>query len=1076
MLSLESDELRMWIDSSSNYETTDAADLAGNTKYHVVGVYDATAQTVSLYVNGVLEASTTTGTIPSSIGDDAGQFHLGAEDHNNTPNNFYDGHIDEARVYNRALTPTEVDALYDWRPGPVGYWPMDEGSGTTFFDRSGHGSNGTITGTGPYSRIPGKFGNAIQLNDENDPSYITITDPTDGHLDFGDNGSFTITAWINFIDDSYFVENTVAVGKRDCCGAKGYALQVSSGGSGNKLQLYVTDGSQTYTVTSATTVPSGGNTWVHAAVTFDPNDASKNKTYFNGVDDTNSSSGTLSSIDSISDTLNLRFNFGYYGQDIILDEVKIYNYVRSDQEIVEDMNGGHPTGGSPVGSATSYWKFDETSGTTAYDANDTNNNDLTLSSASWTTSGKYDSAWNGDGSVYLSRADDADFDVSDTDDYSISLWFKSDSASNPGATEYLFNKASATIAGYAVYANTSGQICFGIDDDTAWGPDVSSCSSADVYDNTWHHLAAIRDHSGADQTLVYVDGVLVDNDTDSTTATLANSLSLYVGDRDGTNNGDEFNGDLDEIRVFRSALTADQVKIVYNANSATNFGVGTDAKSTSYGGPGGDPPVVWLDLNENTGTTVYDKTGNGYNATLASGGNRTYAWSTGKYGAGVDFGGTNDGSGRDDYAYAFFADDAFDSLTEGSISFWFKPDDTGDSFQNIFVTTDGIAFSESFELGFDSTNNQIDLWSAGCTGDTIIGDATLPGAATDWHHVIYAESSSGHTLYIDGRPVTISYSGSSDASDTCFFDEVATGTTNYAIGQPRTSAGEGYEGESYVGLVDEFKIYDYALSNSQVAYEYNRGAPVGWWKMDDNVSGDAQTIADNSKNSNGDAAGNDGTTHYGANTTGMDCTVEGRWNLGCDLDGTDDYVGMTNLPVFNGVAQFSVSMWIYPTSLGTQDGIVDQWTNDGTSSTGNVFAVRTQNSSSDEVFVFVGNGDDIGNNYVQTSDLNLTNSEWQLLTIVYDGTQGTEADRISVYRNGRLASDSVGGGAIVIDTNTATTQTFDIGRSLNEGVQNNFDGVIDDVQIYGYALSSNQIYKIMNNNAAYRWGPNTGSP
>jgi len=33
----------------------------------------------------------------------------------------FTGSIDEVRIYNRALSPAEVQALYQWAPGPVGW-------------------------------------------------------------------------------------------------------------------------------------------------------------------------------------------------------------------------------------------------------------------------------------------------------------------------------------------------------------------------------------------------------------------------------------------------------------------------------------------------------------------------------------------------------------------------------------------------------------------------------------------------------------------------------------------------------------------------------------------------------------------------------------------------------------------------------------------------------------------------------------------------------------------------------------------------------------------------------------------
>src|SRR5690606_33486414 len=104
-------------------------------------------------------------------------------------------------------------------------------------------------------------------------------------------------------------------------------------------------------------------------------------------------------------------------------------------------------------------------------------------------------------------------------------------------------------------------------------------------------------------------------------------------------------------------------------------------------------------------------------------------------------------------------------------------------------------------------------------------------------------------------------------------------------------------------VIDDVKIFDYALSQAQVAWDYNRGAPYAWWKLDDNVSGRSKTINDSS------GFGFNGTTDDGANNTGMDCTVEGKRNLGCDFDGVDDYIDLGTGLGFT--SSFSAAGWIY---------------------------------------------------------------------------------------------------------------------------------------------------------------------
>ncbi len=77
-----------------------------NTWYHVAGVYDATAGTLSLYINGNLDNGTVVGLIPSSQLNQAVNVNIGRR----TGGYYFKGTIDEVRIYNRALSQTEIQA------------------------------------------------------------------------------------------------------------------------------------------------------------------------------------------------------------------------------------------------------------------------------------------------------------------------------------------------------------------------------------------------------------------------------------------------------------------------------------------------------------------------------------------------------------------------------------------------------------------------------------------------------------------------------------------------------------------------------------------------------------------------------------------------------------------------------------------------------------------------------------------------------------------------------------------------------------------------------------------------------
>jgi len=77
----------------------------------VVGRYDATGQTLSIYLNGTKTSVTASG----SHDDTNSSFGLGIQSDFATPY-YFDGMVDDAFVFNRALTDTEISQLYTGWP------------------------------------------------------------------------------------------------------------------------------------------------------------------------------------------------------------------------------------------------------------------------------------------------------------------------------------------------------------------------------------------------------------------------------------------------------------------------------------------------------------------------------------------------------------------------------------------------------------------------------------------------------------------------------------------------------------------------------------------------------------------------------------------------------------------------------------------------------------------------------------------------------------------------------------------------------------------------------------------------
>jgi len=131
----------------SNYGT-----ISQNTWHHVVGVWDAGTKTAKLYIDATEPSYQTTtagnGTYKSDASNDKeiGRIpHIGGTQ-------YFNGTIDDVRIYNRALSAEEIRANMHTRlsgdePGLVGYWDFDEGEGQIAYDLSPYGNHGRLGST-----------------------------------------------------------------------------------------------------------------------------------------------------------------------------------------------------------------------------------------------------------------------------------------------------------------------------------------------------------------------------------------------------------------------------------------------------------------------------------------------------------------------------------------------------------------------------------------------------------------------------------------------------------------------------------------------------------------------------------------------------------------------------------------------------------------------------------------------------------------------------------------------------------------------------------------------------------------
>jgi hypothetical protein len=125
--------------------------------HHVAGAFDGAS--VTLYLDGTAAAATAS---PGVIATNARPFYIGRTDSGGNSSDYFNGEIDEVRVWNIARTPTQVATdrnkrLLGTETRLAGYWSFDLYDGQTLnwnaMDETANGNDGTLAGTVPPVRI-----------------------------------------------------------------------------------------------------------------------------------------------------------------------------------------------------------------------------------------------------------------------------------------------------------------------------------------------------------------------------------------------------------------------------------------------------------------------------------------------------------------------------------------------------------------------------------------------------------------------------------------------------------------------------------------------------------------------------------------------------------------------------------------------------------------------------------------------------------------------------------------------------------------------------------------------------------
>jgi len=987
-----------------------------NTWYHVAFTLLYGGNMI-LYINGV--AST-----PVSYSTAGSAFTLITLGCRSATNNLcYNGYIDDFRIYNRALSPQDITALYNYNATTI---PLQVTSslstglvanvtfeGGSVQDVLGGMTNPVWTGTPAFTT--GKVGSTA-LNLSANPVASTINTCVDYSVTIP--SAFTCTLWIN--------PTSVGSGSTPyiiCFGGSNspaYSLNIGLNSTGIYVDVWLSGANGTNAQTcygnSASYVPA--NAWSHVAVTISatPSSSGANTLYVNGVfaSSTVTSSGYITQASSGTATTKVRLG-GYLGGGAsysgYIDDFRIYNRVLSSSEIAQ-LAGNTPVVPIPNSLAVpaaqtlntglvSYYPFESvaapTSGLTTNLTFDSTTADAqgalpapTVTGTAFSTTlqkvgtGCLDLTANSVGANSFGATALLSYNYSLSVPCTVAAWIYPSNAA-PGSGLYQIPICfGASVLGFEFVINPSGQVYIDVNMNTGNNTTSGSLSTSGISSSKWSHLCATLTPNGT--AYLYINGVQVATTTCSGTA-LTNNGTFTIG-RDVAGNW-AYKGLVDDLRIYNRVLSANEV--------AQLGGYTYDYQATL--------PVTTLTSGLTTlvtfeGSSAQDTLGNMTSPTWTG----TAAYTTGKVGSTALDLSANTSPGSTPSTYVTYA--AAAPSLPFTTSVWFYSKSSASSPSCVWGFA-GASWAHSLVLYNGQMYSDLTIGTVGSSASgnlQIANSAATAVSINTWVHVAITVDlvSQTQSMYINGvlaKSVTnLPTSGVM----------VSSASPYGAITQLRFGTRGDMAANAWQGYIDDFRIYNRVLTTNEIAALAGYASPLSMVGTAQYVSGRIGTQALYLANE--------------ANVTAVSLS--------------SNYAQFSNY----NVSTVTVSSWVYITQVPNSGVSSCIWV---FGSSSEVLQLMLYSRSSTQTFFYpwAGAGD--------WPTIPATTGTWYHTAAVFVG-----GSTFALYVNGLLAVNYTSG------VNAAASgQTFRLGCNSITNVNGNrpFAGYIDDLRIYSRALSASEI-------------------
>lgn len=570
--------------------------MSADTWHHFAGIRQG--NTISIYVDGVLR-QTKTSTSASLNVDNNQPLIFG--DHTWGPN--FPGQVDEVSLYNRVLTPTEIQAIYNAgaagkcppaTPAPIGlveWWTADDNALGVRNRNDGVLQNGA-------NFISGKVGQAFNFDGSND--YFSASSAPE--INFG-TGDFSVEYWIKINGAQLSAGREYGLINKNTTyqGNPGWGFELSTE-FGNFPNPRI-DFFNTISIWNSTNVRATITTGVwHHVVGLRENGV--NKLYLDGVlAQTNANTNVAANVDNTQPLLVGSWLGTYFpGQ---LDEISLYHRALTPAEIQSIYNAGTAGKSKPTATVSPSNQVLWLAGDGGATDLSGSGNHGTPQNGAGNAVGKVGQAFSFNGfNNYVSIPHNSAQDIRQA--ITIESWImKKGDCSGFGAggncvvmaKQIASGNTEANLRYGLLVVDTGGanQGKFLLSFNTGTWDDIV-LSNTIAQNDVWYHVAGTYDGSSAK---IYVNGVLEASAAKTGEILPSASGTLEIGRQSGI--GEEyFNGLIDEASLYNRALTQDEISSIYNAGLAGKL------KQTTTGGTTATVGDVSLTFSDAATRTVQE--------------------------------------------------------------------------------------------------------------------------------------------------------------------------------------------------------------------------------------------------------------------------------------------------------------------------------------------------------------------------------------------------------------------------------------------------------------------------------------